>query len=496
MVWREEVITYFKTHLMVFSLQDAIVKRNGILLINEFSWEVNEGECWWICGTNGSGKTTLLEILAGQERIAGGKLVLPVNVSFEKFTSSVALIRRDFTLYHLFNSSANFYQQRYFSLGIEETPTVIDFITGETGISKEKVRTAACEFRFDELMDKHIVSLSTGEGRRILLLILWLTDKKIICIDDPFTGLDPEGKQLVTDAVKLLLKKNATLLITSVDPITPDFISHVLLIEDQRVAYNGKAEHFKTRGTEHSLAASNFVIKDIVRDRFDYSFKIAAEINNITIRYGDIIVQKNFTWKINRGDKWMLTGPNGSGKSTLMSLIFGDNPMAYAYELVVFDRKRGTGETIWDVKRPMGFFSSELQQFFPRNMTLHEAVLTGYSDHLAVRSDLTQNHIQQADELIEAARLSPFKDISLGRLSFSTCRLALVCRALVKLPPVVILDEPCQGLDNTTSEIVNGLVDVVCSGENKTLIYVTHQTNIIPNMINRKLELKKYIQEK
>jgi molybdate transport system ATP-binding protein len=219
-------------------------------------------------------------------------------------------------------------------------------------------------------------------------------------------------------------------------------------------------------------------------------------MRNITIKYGDSIVQKDFSWEINRGDKWMLSGPNGSGKSTLMSLIFGDNPMAYAYEIVVFDRVRGTGETIWDVKRPMGYFSSELQQFFPRNMTLYEAVLTGFSDHLSVRSDLTPEHYQQADELIEAARITPYKETSLGRLSFSTCRLALVCRALVKLPPVVILDEPCQGLDHTTSEIVNGLVDVVCSGENKTLIYVTHQTNIIPNVINRKLELKKYNQEK
>ena len=481
---------------LVFSLQDTIVRRNNTLLINEFRWQVNRGECWWICGINGSGKTTLLEILAGQERIAGGKLILPENVSYENFTSSVALIRRDFTLYHLFNISANFYQQRYFSLGVEDTPPVIDFIISETGESEENIRSAALEFAIEKLMDKHIVSLSTGEGRRIPLLMLWLTDKKIICIDDPYAGLDPDGKNLVSRALQMLLKKNVTVLITSVELYPPDFINHVLLIENKHVAYSGKTEFFKTEGIKQAKPVDAFKIRNQVCLGFDYSFKVAAWMNNITIKYGENIVQKDFSWKINRGDKWMLSGPNGSGKSTLMSLIFGDNPMAYAYEIVVFDKVRGTGETIWDVKRPMGFFSSELQQFFPRNITLYEAVLTGFSDHLLVRSDLTPEHYKQADELIEAARITPHKETALGRLSFSTCRLALVCRALVKLPPFVILDEPCQGLDQVTSVTVNDLVDIVCGGENKTLIYVTHQTDLMPKVINKKLELNKFIRGK
>jgi molybdate transport system ATP-binding protein len=164
--------------------------------------------------------------------------------------------------------------------------------------------------------------------------------------------------------------------------------------------------------------------------------------------------------------------------------------MAYAFELVVFDRVRGSGETIWDIKRPIGYFSSELQQFFPRSLTLFEAVLTGYSNHLAIRSDLTQNHYQQAEELIEAARITAFKMTPLYRLSFSQCRLALVCRALVKLPPVVILDEPCQGLDRQATETVNHLVDTVCGSELNTLIYVTHQPEHVPEIINLHLNLK------
>jgi molybdate transport system ATP-binding protein len=475
---------------MAFSLQKAVIKRNGTLLIDEFDLKVHRGESWWICGANGTGKTTLLDVVKGQQRLAGGEMILPDNVSVEKFFSSVAIIRRDFSLNYLFNRSAGFYQQRYFSQGVEETPIVIDFISAETGVPKEKIRSGAGEFGFDMLLDKRIVSLSTGEGRRIILLILWLIDRKIICIDDPYAGLDPEGKQMVSHALQTLLKKKVTMLVTGIEIQPPGFIDHVLYINNQRAEFSGDAHFFKYHVNESTLLADRIRIKKYVHDEYDHSFRIAAEMKNITIKYDHKIIQKDFSWRINRGDKWMLTGPNGSGKSTLMSLIYGDNPMAYAFELVVFDRVRGSGETIWDIKRPIGYFSSELQQFFPRSLTLLEAVLTGYSNHLAIRSDLTQNHYQQAEELIEAARITAFKMTPLYRLSFSQCRLALVCRALVKLPPVVILDEPCQGLDRQATETVNHLVDTVCGSELNTLIYVTHQPEHVPEIINLHLNLK------
>jgi molybdate transport system ATP-binding protein len=476
---------------IVFSLKNAVVGRNDTILINEFNWNVHSGESWLICGDNGSGKTTLLEILIGQQRLSGGKMILPNDISIEEFSSSVAFIKRDFSLYHLFGQSSSFYQQRFFSMGVEETPLVVDFIAAETKNSEEIIRSAAQEFRFDDLLNKHIVSLSTGEGRRVLLLILWLTDKKIIFFDDPFSGLDAEGKELVCHAFKMLSLRKVTILITGVTISSPDFIENVLYIKNQNIAYVGTTQNFEPYRKENEPLAGKIKIINLVQNSYSYSFKIAAEMKDITIRYNGKVIQKDFSWTINRGDKWMLTGSNGSGKSTLMSLIYGDNPMAYAYELVIFDRIRGTGETIWDVKRPIGYFSSELQQFFPRSLTLYEAVLTGYSDHLVVRSDLTREHYLQADELIKAAGIANSRNIPLSRLPFSKCRLALVCRALVKMPPVIILDEPCQGLDKSTTEIVNCLVDAVCEGESKTLIYVTHQTNDVPKIVNLHLQLKK-----
>jgi molybdate transport system ATP-binding protein len=473
---------------LAFSLDKATLERNGNLLISEFNWKVYKGQCWLIYGDNGSGKTTLFEVLTGHHRLLAGEMFFPANGDHDNFCSSVAMVRRDFSFSRYFNKSASFYQQRYFSIGVEETPLVKDFIEKETGVPGDQINSAAKEFGFDALLEKRILSLSTGEGRRINLLMLWLTDKKIICLDDPYAGLDIDGQQQVNNAMKMLLKKNVTILIAVSHAHLPDIIDHVLQISNSQIEYSGSLKFFKDCKSPES---KKLRITRYISDGYDYSFSVAAEMKNITIKYGNEIVQKDFSWKICKGDKWMLSGANGSGKSTLMSLIYGDNPMAYAYEIVIFDRVRGSGETIWDIKQPMGYFSSELQQFFPREMTVYEAVLTGFSNHLVIRKDLTPEHYRQADELIEAAQLTGLKHTPLYHLSFSKCRLTLVCRALVKHPPVVILDEPCQGLDRASTEIINNLVDNVCGNEHGTLIYVTHQSDCIPRIINRHLNLQK-----
>ncbi len=476
---------------MIFEFRDALIKRDDTTLISRLNWRVNEGDCWWICGENGSGKTTLLEVITGHQRIDRGEMILAGNVTTDTGYPSVALIRRDFSLYHLFNSSARFYQQRFFSCGVEETPVVIDFISQKTGTAKEKIRTEASEFKISDLLDKHIVSLSTGEGRRILLLMLWLTNRKVICFDDPYAGLDHEGKQMVNHALGMLLMKNVTILITCAGNKPPDFITHVLFIKDRAIGYAGEKKVFLLQHRDPDMHLRKIVVNNLVKDESGHSFKVLAKFNNVTIKYDNKIVQENFSWQINKGEKWILTGPNGSGKSTLMSLIYGDNPMAYAYKIVVFDKVRGTGETIWDIKKPIGYFSPELQQFFPRGMTLYEAVLSGFSNHFVVRNNLTGDHYKQADQLIEAAGLTGMRNLPLMRLSFSQSRIALVCRALVKLSPVIILDEPCQGLDDQATTTVNNLIDIVCHEEWKTLIYITHQKENIPAVINRHLNLQK-----
>jgi molybdate transport system ATP-binding protein len=475
----------------VFSFHNATLSNNGTTIVEGFDLDVHAGESWWICGANGSGKTTMLETIAGHQRCSGGEMILHGSTSPEEFFASVAYIPGDLSMFRGFTRSAGFYQQRYFSVGVEETPTVSAFVKAEIGIEEDRIHVTATLLKVENLLDRHIISLSTGEVRRILLLMLYLTGRNLICFDDPYSGLDSKGKKLVSHAIKALLGRKLTIMASGSDLAPPYPFSHVLYLENKKAAYKGDSQLF-THHLNKSLTQSGKVcLKSHVPDEYDYDFGIVAEMKNITIRYEDTVVQKDFSWKITRGDKWMLTGPNGSGKSTLMSLVYGDNPMAYAYRLVIFGKVRGTGESIWEIKRKIGYFSSELQHFFPMSLTFYEAVLTGFSDHLMVRKDLTSEHHLQALDLIDSTGMTQLKEMPFYRLSFSQRRLSLICRALVKHPPVIILDEPCQGLDRTTTKIINRLVDAVCGHNDKTLIYVTHRPEDVPEIINRHLEILK-----
>lgn len=472
----------------MFSFHNVTLTHNGNVLLAGFDLEVHAGESWWICGTNGSGKTTLLETIAGRQCLSGGEMIVHANTTPEEFFRSVAYIPGDLSLFREFTKSAGFYQQRYFSIGVEETPSVRAFIKAETGIEEEKINATATLLKVENLLDRHIISLSTGEVRRILLLMLYLTGRNLICFDDPYSGLDSVGKELVSHAIKALLCKKLTIMVSGTEFPPPYPFSHVLYLENHKAAFRGESHKFTLHGNPLTHAGK-ICLKSHVPEEYDYDFSIAAEMKNISIRYADTIIQRDFCWKIRKGDKWILTGPNGSGKSTLTTLIYGDNPMAYACGLVLFDKVRGTGESIWEIKRRIGYFSSELQNFFPKSLTFYEAVLTGFSDHLTVRKDLSYRHHLQAQELIDSTGMTHLKDTPFYHLSFSQRRLSLICRALVKHPPVVILDEPCQGLDPATAKIVNKLVDEVCGDDNKTLIYITHQPEDIPDVINRHLEI-------
>lgn len=468
---------------MIFSINEAAIKKNDRLLIGDLNLDIYAGECIWISGANGSGKSTMLEIIAGKERLACGEFRSNCKNTEELF-SSVFLVRRDFSLYRSFTRSAEFYQQRYFSAGTEETPLVIDFIASETGKDRQTIISAALESGFEKMLQKHVISLSTGEERRILLLVLWLSDKKIICFDDPFSGLDLNGRKQVCNTFRIMKEKGITIIAAGPESNPDPVFDRILMIKELQLKEITSANGKMIR----PVLAPSMVLKTHVEASCN-DFSIASEMKNIRIQFNGNVVLKDFSWRIDKGDKWMLTGPNGSGKSTLMTLINGDNPMAYALEIVVFDKVRGSGETIWEIKEPIGYFSSELQQFFPGSLTTREAVLSGFGNFPHVRSDLSSRHCLQADELIEAAGLAAFKDFPLYRLSFTRVRISLVCRALVKHPPLVILDEPCQGLDDESSLAINNLIDSVCHGEEKTLIYVTHKSELVPCVIDKKMSL-------
>jgi molybdate transport system ATP-binding protein len=210
----------------------------------------------------------------------------------------------------------------------------------------------------------------------------------------------------------------------------------------------------------------------------------------VTIRYGEKTVLNNINWEVKKGECWHVSGPNGSGKSTLLSLVTADNPQAYANELYLFDQRRGRGESIWDIKRRIGFVSPELHLFFDQSATCFEVIASGLFDTIGLFRQLSATQQEQVTACMELLQLSSIRTKRLFQLSLGQQRMVLLGRALVKNPPLLILDEPAQGLDEAQTSYFKNLVSYICEHFNTTLVYVSHYAQDIPSCVTHYLELE------
>ena len=210
-------------------------------------------------------------------------------------------------------------------------------------------------------------------------------------------------------------------------------------------------------------------------------------LRDVTVAYGGRPVLDRVSWTVCRGERWALVGPNGSGKTTLLSLVCGDHPQAYGTDVSVFGQRRGTGESIWDVKRRIGLVSPELHLYFTHPMTAHAAAATGFFDVVTPRPT-TADQDAAVGRLFAEFELSDVAGRPFGRLSTGQQRLVLLVRALVKNPELLILDEPFQGLDRPAVEHAKAWLDAHL-GADQTLVFVSHHPNEIPASVTRFLRL-------
>ena len=222
-----------------------------------------------------------------------------------------------------------------------------------------------------------------------------------------------------------------------------------------------------------------------------YRNGILVDMRNVSVKYGNAPVLNNVNWTVRRHENWAIVGPNGSGKTTLLSLIAGDNPQAYANEIYLFGKRRGTGESIWDIKARIGMVSSEIQTLYRKEITASDIVASGIFDSIGLYRNLNSEHKRQVDKWIEFFRISHIANNIFTHLSFGERRMVLLARSMVKSPELLILDEPCQGLDQENRKLFMGLIEMIGRDTDTNLLYVTHYQDELPACINHVLTLKK-----
>jgi len=465
------------------------VKLGASHALRDLRLGIGEREYFALVGASGSGKTVLAHTIAGLHHYEGK--IEWNDAPLHNNLVNVLVVEQQNRFKDLSNLSEFYYQQRYNAFDAERTLTVredIENYLGDLGsdwLSFEFVRI----LHIDKLLDEPLIQLSNGENKRLQLVKALLTVHDLLILDQPFIGLDKEGRSILTAMLNnLAVRGHRMLLITSPRDI-PGFVTHVAtmvegMIVDVRSAATFDPAH--AGSLRHLHFHADRIHADNATDLFEYAVRMA----DVSVRYGQKNILSNINWSVARGERWSLSGPNGAGKSTLLSLICGDNPQAYANEIYLFDRKRGSGESIWDIKKKIGFVSPELHLYFGAGSSVFQTVASGLFDTIGLFRHINAGQSDLVMYWLETMGLADIPDKMLSQISLGEQRLTLLARALIKNPPMLILDEPCQGLDEDITSAFSEFIDEYCCTLHATLIYVSHYLQDIPSSVNKFFRLQ------
>lgn len=472
----------------IVHIQNLNVKYQYKQVLGDLNWVINRRENWLLSGISGSGKTSLGKVIAGLQPAIGD---VKINFKAESKLPSKALYVASWYQFKNLEGVANFYyQQRYTSQQAKETLTVNAELVSygkEHNLDFDDVEKLLNALGFSALIKSQLIELSSGEHKKLQLVkALWLKPQLLI-IDQPYTGLDTSSRQ------------NLNILL---DEVSAAGVQLILICNDSAIelptSINRFAEIIEGELTEISSREMISVLPerqfrelpDFLKESPVYSSDDIIKMIDVNVNYGEKQVLKNINWEVKAGEKWLLQGHNGSGKSTLLSLINGDHPQSYANTLYLFGNKRGSGESVWDIKQHIGLISPEFHWYFDASSTVWQSVASGFYDTVGLFQQLPYSKSNQVDELIAYFGLTEHKNALLSTLPMGMQRLVLLARTIIKNPELLILDEPCQGLDQQQTQHFNQLVDELCSN-GMTLIYVGHFESALPDCLEKRIVLEK-----
>ncbi|MBW2411926.1 MAG: ATP-binding cassette domain-containing protein, partial [Deltaproteobacteria bacterium] len=356
----------------------------------------------------------------------------------------------------------------------------------------------AAQLNIAHLLDRGIRFLSTGEMRKIMIARALVRSPHLLILDEPFDGLDADARRQLAEMINGLMDADRQIILVThrLDEMPPK-ITHFMGLKAGTVFFQGPRESIfkdaKLQDLYPHIRSRPDLIPILPQTTASEPLEIApvlVEMKNTAVRYKNITVFKGLNWKMKSGENWAIAGPNGAGKTTLLSLISGDNPQAYANEIYLFGRRRGTGESIWDIKQKIGLISSEFQIRYRKSLKALDVVLSGFFDSVGLYRRCTADQHRIAMQWIEFLQLADRSDKLFNQLSYGEQRLILLARAMVKLPLLLILDEPCQGLDRTNRKMVLSLIDAIAATKKTHILFVTHHPNEFPACITHILRFE------
>lgn len=449
---------------------------------------IRAGESWAFVGTNGSGKSALARALAGELPLLKGEcqgdFTRLTRLSFEQ-------------LQKLVSDEWQRNNTDLLSPGEEDTGRTTAEIIQDEVKDPARCQRLAERFGITALLNRRFKYLSTGETRKTLLCQALMSEPELLILDEPFDGLDVQSRAQLAALLESLNQQGYTLVLVlnRFDEI-PDFIQHAGVLADCNLTETGEKTALLEQALIAQLAHSEQLDGVTLPEPDAPAARHALDphqprivLRDGMVSYDDRPILNRLSWTVNPGEHWQIIGPNGAGKSTLLSLITGDHPQGYSNDLTLFGRRRGSGETIWDIKKHIGYVSSSLHLDYRVSTTVRNAILSGYFDSIGIYQAVSDKQHKLAQQWLDILGMDTrIADAPFHSLSWGQQRLALIVRALVKHPTLLILDEPLQGLDPLNRQLIRRFVDVLISEGETQLLFVSHHAEDAPSCITHRLE--------
>lgn len=439
-----------------------------------------------VAGPNGAGKSTFVSVIERGRNFATN-LVKTSN-------DNLKIKKIEFTDIHsLTGNHASYHQQRYESSMNDDIPLVSDILGDK--ISTPLWERLSRAFKIEHIVGKRVNFLSSGELRKLLVVDSLLGERPdLLILDNPYIGLDAASRAVFDEMLKSLQAEGISVILAVCDADeVPLYADTLITLQNMEVTgvYNRRQcgdrslRVIASRLFDYAVDTSRIPQAFVGDKSGDTSVDDIIDMRGCTVSYAGIQVLKEIDWKVKRGERWALSGPNGSGKSTLLSLVHADNPQVYSNEIYLFGRRRGTGESIWEVKRRIGYISPEMHLYFNAGAaTVTEIIARGLVDTVGFFTRLSTRQIERARRWVELLHLESIADRRFNTLSTGEQRLTLLARTFVKNPELLILDEPLHGLDFARKRAVRAIINALTTRDNTTLIYVTHRMDELPECVD------------
>lgn len=467
--------------MRLLQFQQAEIRFSESFALKDLSVELTTGEHWVFLGANGSGKSAIVAALAGEGQLVAGSVTEQPTTELVSFEIQRQLIEAERD-----KDDSDITNEVFLGTPVREL-----LASGNQSITQQLV----AEFSLEDKLDRGFRHLSTGETRKLLLIRAIAAEPQLLVLDEPFDGLDVASAAYLLDQLRKLSKTTTIIFaLNRLDEI-PDWVTQGGVMIEGRLAHQGKWE---------VEAAYIHQLLQLQRDDLEVPASEVADrvpvlapgplvtLHEGRIAYGDSVIFSKLDWQVDPGEHWQVVGPNGSGKTCLLNLITGDHPQCYVNDIQVVGYQRGQGESIWDIKQHIGYVSTALQWEYRVSISLLNVIVSGFYDSIGLYAKATDSQQRIARQWLQLLGLAKRANEPFNRCSYGDQRMLLIARAMVKHPQLLVLDEPCQGLDEANRQLVLSLVALICASSETTVLYVNHHAEDRIKGIDRILNMADY----